>query len=71
MNYLEPDTRFYFWTTLDGVKVELEVDITIVPVNAMLPCVVMSGPRRGEEVMRRAMAILSLYDEVTKEESSK
>ena len=58
-----PDTRFYFWWTIDREETQFEVDVTIEPTDGMLPCVVMTGVRKGEEIMRPAIPILDLHEQ--------
>lgn len=57
------DNRFYFWSTIDREETQFEVDVTITPTGGMLPCVVLTGVRKGEEIMRRAIPILALYEQ--------
>lgn len=60
--YVE-DNRFYFWSTIDSEETQFEVDVTITPTKGMLPCIIMTGVHKGEEVMRRAVPILSLHEQ--------
>ena len=62
VQYVE-DNRFYFWWTIDREETQFEVDVTIEPTDGMLPCVVMTGVRKGEEVMLDATTILNLYNQ--------
>ena len=60
------DTRFYFSTTHKGQTVEVETDITLVQ-GAYLPCVVLDGPDKGDEIYRPALMIVAMWEQQEEE----
>ena len=57
-----PDTRVYFNTTHKGHTIEIEADITLIQ-GAYIPCVVLEGPDKGNEIYRPALPIVALWEQ--------
>ena len=65
--YVDEDSRFYFWSTIQGEETEFEADMSQEH-GALIEAVIMSGPRKGETRMVPALTLMALYEQ-QKEES--
>tara|TARA_R110001632_G_scaffold3858_1_gene16954 strand:- start:299 stop:556 length:258 start_codon:yes stop_codon:yes gene_type:complete len=68
LQYAE-DTRFYFSTTHKGQTVEVETDMMLVQ-GAYLPCVVLDGPDKGDEIYRPVLMIVAMWEKQQEESSN-
>ena len=59
--YVE-DSRFYFWSTIQGEETEFEADMSQEH-GALIEAVIMSGPRKGDTIMVPALALMALYEQ--------
>ena len=59
--YVE-DSRFYFWSTVQGEETEFEADMGQ-DHGALIEAVIMSGPRKGDTIMVPALALMALYEQ--------
>jgi hypothetical protein len=66
--YVEDDSRFYFYSTIQGEETEFEADMGQ-DHGALIEAVIMSGPRKGETIMVPALALMALYEQQQEEES--
>ena len=60
------DSRFYFWSTIQGEETEFESDMSQEH-GALIEAVIMSGPRKGETRMVPALALMALYEQQQEE----
>ena len=52
-----------FWSTVDREETQFEVDMGQEPVGAMLECVILTGPRRGETRLHRWLSLYTLWEQ--------
>ena len=64
--YVEGDSRFYFWSTIQGEETEFEADMGQEH-GALIEAVIMSGPRKGDTIMVPALALMALYEQQQEE----
>ena len=64
--YVEDDSRFYFWSTIQGEETEFEADMDQEH-GALIEAVIMSGPRKGDTIMVPALALMALYEQQQEE----
>jgi hypothetical protein len=66
--YVEDDSRFYFWSTIQGEETEFEADMGQ-DHGALIEAVIMTGPRKGDTIMVPALALMALWEQQQQEES--
>jgi hypothetical protein len=62
INQYVEDSRFYFWSTIQGEETEFEADMGQ-DHGALIEAVIMSGPRKGDTIMVPALALMALYEQ--------
>jgi hypothetical protein len=64
--YVEDDSRFYFWSTIQGEETEFEADMGQ-DHGALIEAVIMTGPRKGDTIMVPALALMALWEQQQEE----
>jgi hypothetical protein len=66
INQYVEDSRFYFYSTIQGEETGFEADMGQ-DHGALIEAVIMTGPRKGETIMVPALALMALYEQQQEE----
>ena len=58
-----PDTRMYFFSTINREQTEFEVDMSQDPIGGEIECIVMTGVHRGETRMHPWLSLNTLWEQ--------
>lgn len=62
------DKHMKFWSTIDREETQFEVDMGREPINGMLECIILTGPRKGETRLNRWLSLNTLWEQQQQDE---
>lgn len=62
------DNHMQFWSTIDREETQFEVDMGQEPINGILECIILTGPRKGETRLHRWLSLNTLWEQQQEEE---